>query len=159
MIHLFLSLTVGLLCGVLGIRQAQRIREENVTLARWALMLRQLCLLLQEGLSLPDAFDQAATENTAADRLLRSLADQLRAQPMAALPQLYTPQGKEGPLLVRLLEGLSHGAQESRILCVQQAAEEAGLLAQSVRDKAQQDARMWATLGWACGACLTLLLL
>lgn len=159
MIHLFLSLTAGLLCGMLGIRQAQRIREENAVLGRWAVMLRQLCLLLQEGLSLPDAFEQAAMEDTSADKLLRRLSSQLRTQPLVALPQLYTPRGKEGSLILRLLEGLSHGTQESRVLCAEQAAEEAELLARSVRDKARQDARMWATLGWACGACLTLLLL
>lgn len=159
MIRFFLAITAGLLCGVLGMRQAHRLRQENGTLSRWAVMLRHLCLLLQEGLSLPDAFDQAATEDSAADNLLRSLAGQLRAQPLTALSQLYTPRGREGPLLSRLLEGLSHGTQESRVLCAQQAAEEAELLAHSLRDKVRQDAHMWSTLGWACGACLTLLLL
>lgn len=159
MIRPFLAVAAGLLCGILGIRQARCIREENATLSRWEALLRHLCLLLREGLSLPDAFEQAGTELSAADLLLRRLAAQLRAQPLASLPQLYTPQGKEGAFLSRLLEGLSHGSQESRILCAQQAEKEAALLAQSAREKAQQDAHMWATLGWACGACLTLLLL
>lgn len=159
MIRPFLALAAGLLCGVLGLRQARRIREENANLSRWEALLLHLCLLLQEGLSLPEAFDQAATEISAPDQLLRNLAAQLRTQPLVPLPQLYTPQGRESVFLPRLLEGLSRGSQESRILCTQQAEKEAALLAQSAREKARQDAHMWATLGWACGACLTLLLL
>lgn len=159
MMRPFLALTAGLLCGVLGLRQARRIREESASLSRWETLLRHLALLLQEGLALTEAFDQAGAEASAPDQLLRRLAAQLRAQPTASLPQLYAPQGKEGVFLPRLLEGLSHGSQESRILCAQQAEKEAALLARSAREKAKQDAHMWATLGWACGACLTLLLL
>lgn len=159
MIRLLLALMAGMLCGVLGLRQAGRIRQESAALARWQVMLQHLCLLLQAGLSLPEAFTQCATEDTPCDALLRRLARGLQQEPLSSLPQLYTPQGAEGPALSRLMAGLSRGSLESRVLCARQAAEELALLAQSAREKALQDARMWRTLGWACGGCLTLLML
>lgn len=157
--RLLLALMAGLLCGVLGLRQAGRIRAEGAVLARWQVILQHLCLLLQEGLSLPEAFRQSATESTPADALLRCLADRLNNQPLASLSQLYAPSGPEGPALARLMAGLEHGSLESRVLCARQAAEELALLSQAAQGKVQQDARMWRTLGWACGGCLTLLML
>ncbi|MBQ8312346.1 MAG: hypothetical protein IJX84_03975 [Clostridia bacterium] len=155
-----LAVMAGLLCGVMGLRQASRIRETNATLHRWHTLLQHLCLLLQEqSLSLPEAFTQAAAENTAADQLLRQWAEALRRDPLTPLPQHYAPQGAEGAVLLRLLDGLSHGSLESRVLSAQQAAEEMALLASAAQSKAQQDSKMWSTLGWTCGACLTLMLL
>lgn len=154
-----LALMAGLLCGVLGLRQASCIREESAVLCRWQALLQHLCLLLQEGLSLPEAFRQAAVEHTRADAVLLHLADQMARQPLFSLSQLYRPQGPEGPALARLMAGLERGSLERRVLCVRQAAGEISLLAQSAQGKAQQDARMWRTLGWACGGCLTLLML
>lgn len=155
-----LAVMAGLLCGVMGLRQASRIRETNATLHRWQTLLQHLCLLLQEqSLSLPEAFTQAATEHTPADQLLCQWAEALRQDPLTPLPQHYTPQGAEGAVLLRLLEGLSHGSLESRVLSAQQAAEEMSLLASASQSKAQQDSKMWSTLGWTCGACLTLMLL
>lgn len=160
MIRPMLAIMAGLLCGVMGMRQASRIRETNATLHRWEIILQHLCLLLQEqSLSLPEAFTQAATDNTAADQLLHQWADALHRDPLTPLPQHYTPQGAEGAVLLRLLEGLSHGSLESRVLSAHQAAEGMALLASASQAKAQQDSKMWATLGWTCGACLTLMLL
>lgn len=159
MMRPLLALMAGMLCGVLGLRQSSRIRAESDRLVRWQMLLQHLRLLLQEGCSLPEAFRQAAAENTPADALLLALAQQLQHQPLVPLPQLYTPTGPEGAAIGRLLQGLAHGSLESRVLCIQQAAEEIALLAQDAQGKAQQDARMWRTLGWVCGCCLTLLLL
>lgn len=157
--RLLLALMAGLLCGVLGLRQASGIQEESAVLCRWQALLQHLCLLLQEGLSLPEAFRQAAGEHTRADGVLLRLADQLAGQPLASLSQLYQPQGPEGPALARLMAGLERGSLERRVLCARHAAEEIALLAQAAQGKARQDARMWRTLGWACGGCLALLML
>ena len=160
MIRPLLAIMAGLICGVLGMRQARRITQENATLRRWEIILRQLCLILQEGaLPLPEALDQAANDATPADVLLRGLSARLRAEPLRSLSQLYTPQGKEGPVLTRLFSGLAQGSLESRLLAATQAVQEIALLAESSQSKAKQDAHMWATLGWTCGACLTLMLL
>lgn len=160
MMRPFLAIVAGLLCGVMGMRQARRIREESAALHRWEVILQHLCLLLRQStLSLPEAFTQAATRDTPADKLLLRLAQALLADPLTPLPRHYTPQGAEGPVLSRLLESLSRGSLESRVLAAQQAAEEMALLASAAQDKAQQDGKMWATLGWTCGACLTLMLL
>ncbi len=160
MIRPLLAIMAGLLCGVMGMRQSSRIRETSATLHRWEVILQHLCLLLQErSLSLPEAFTQAATNDTPADRLLLHLANALQRDPLTPLPQHYKPQGEEGNLLLRLFEGLAHGSLESRVLSARQAAEEMALLSSAAQGKAQQDGKMWSTLGWTCGACLTLMLL
>lgn len=160
MIRPLLAVMAGLICGIMGMRQAQRLRQENAVLHRWEYILRQLCLILQEGtLPLPDALEQAASEQTPADTLLRQMAARLRAEPLSSLSSFYEPQGQEGPVLSRLFSGLEQGSLERRTLAVTQATQEIALLAQASQEKARQDARMWATLGWTCGACLTLMLL
>lgn len=160
MMRPLLAVMAGLLCALMGQRQARRIKEESALLHRWEAILHQLCLLLQESaLSLPEAFEQAAPETSPADALLRQLASRMRSEPLIPLAQLYTPQGREGPALARLFAGLSSGSLESRVLAAQHAAREIALLAESSRSKADQDARMWAKLGWIGGACLTLMLL
>lgn len=160
MIRPLLAVMAGLICGVMGVRKAQCIRQENATLRRWEIILRRLCLILQEGaLPLPETLDQAADEATPADMLLRRLSAGMRAEPLTSLSGLYTPQGKEGPVLARLFSGLEQGSLESRLLAASQAAQEFALLAEASQSKAKQDAHMWATLGWTCGACLTLMLL
>lgn len=160
MIRPLSAIMAGLICGVLGMRQARHIRQENAVLHRWEVILRQLCLILQEGaLPLPEALDQAANESTSADMLLRQLSARMRAEPLTSLSRLYTPQGAEGTVLARLFTGLEQGSLESRLLSARQAAQEFALLAEASQSKARQDAHMWSTLGWTCGACLTLMLL
>jgi hypothetical protein len=155
-----LALMAGLVCGTLGMRRARSIREENARLHRWENLLRHMCLLLQEGtLPLTEVLEQAAAEATPADELLRSLSGSLRRDPMTSLSALYTPQGKEGPVLRRLFAALEHGSLEQRVLCATQAAQEMALLAQTSMGKSDQDASMWAKLGWLGGACLTLMLM
>lgn len=160
MMRPLLAIIAGLLCGLLGMRQAQRLRDENIRLHRWEILLQHLCLILQEStLSLPEAFRQAATEHTPADELLRCLAQSMQAHPLSPLSDLFHGEGPEAPILSRLMARLSHGSLDSRVQAAQQAAQEIALLAASAQTKSQQDAKMWATLGWTCGACLTLMLL
>ena len=160
MIRPVLAIMAGLLCGMLGMRHGRAIREQSASLRRWETLLRHLCLILREGaLPLPEAFLQAATEPTAADNTLRSLALRMQEEPLTDLPQLYTPTGPEGPVLQRMFTGLATGSLEERLLAAAQAADEIALLAQSTGDKAATDARMWLKLGWLCGACVTLMLL
>lgn len=160
MIRPLLAVMAGLLCGVMGMRQSKRIHAENALLRRWQEMLQHLCLLLREGaLSMPEAFEAAADGSTQADAQLLRLAGAMREHPMTSLPDFYLPQGKAGPALARMFAGLSRGSLENRLLAAEQAGREIALLADTAQTKAQQDARMWTTLGWTCGACLTLMLL
>ena len=74
MIRPVLAVFAGLLCGLIGQRQARRLREEGANLRRWEQLLRRLALLLREGtLSLPEALRQSAGEDSAPDQLLRRL--------------------------------------------------------------------------------------
>ena len=163
MIRPALAVFAGLVCGVIGQRQARRLREEGTNLRSLEQLLRRLSLLLQEGtLSLPEALRQSAGENAAADRLLRRLAEGLEACPLTPLPELYAhlaPAGPEAPVLARLMDRLGRGSLESRCQAAEQAAEEIALLARDATDRAARDAKLHASLGWTCGACLTILLL
>lgn len=154
------AVMAGLLCGVLGMRQARGIRRDCNILRRWEQLLQRVALLLQESLlPLPDVLDRAACEESPADALLRDLSAALRADPLASLSRLYIPHGAEGPVLVRLFSLLEQGSLDSRLLAVDIARRELSLLSESSQDKVRQDARMWSRLGWLCGACLTLMLL
>ena len=160
MMRTVFALIAGLLCAFLGMRQARRLQSENTRLHRWETILQHLCLLLQESaLSLPEALRQCACEASPADALLQRLAESMQHDPLTPLNELYQPEGTEGPVLSRLMTRLSRGSLESRVQAVQQAAQEINLLAENAREKSSQDARMWRTLGWTLGACLTLMLL
>lgn len=163
MIRPLLAVMAGLLCGVAGLRQARQLTGGAARLRRLEELLRHLSLLLKESaLSLPEALEQAASSASAADDLLRSLALRMRSQPLTPLCELYEVlhvSGPEAAALSRLMARLGRGSLESRCQAVDQAAGEIAYLASAAGDKAAKDARMWATLGWTCGACLTLLLL
>ncbi len=158
-----LAVMAGLLCTLAGMRHASALRGEAARLARWVSLLRHLTLLLREGtLSIPDALCQAAEEGHQPDALLRQLAAALRENPLCTLAEAYRalhPDETETPAVLRLLERLGQGTQESRCLAAEQAADEIGLLAERASAKAQKDARLWQTLGFLGGLCLTMLLL
>lgn len=163
MIRAVLAVMAGLLCGVIGVRHARRLSGTASRLRRWEELLRHLALLLTEGdASLPEVFEQAASAHEAPDELLCRLARQMREQPMSMLPDLYAACQnicEEDGVLTRLMARLGRGSLESRRQAVEQAAEEIALLSASASAKAATDARMWTTLGWTCGACLTLMLI
>ena len=163
MIRSVLAVFAGLLCGLIGQRQARRLREEGANLRRWEQLLRRLALLLREGtLSLPEALRQSAGEDSAPDLMLRRLGDELEHNPLSPLPELFArcaPAGPEAPVLSRLMARLGHGSLESRCQAAEQAAEEIALMARAATERAARDAKLHASLGWTCGACLTILLL
>ena len=163
MIRPVLAVFAGLLCGLIGQRQARRIREEGANLSRWEQLLRRLALLLREGtLSLPEALVQSAGEDSAPALMLRRLGGELAEHPLSSLPELYAwaaSAGPEAPVLSRLMAQLGRGSLESRCQAAEQAAEEIALLARAATERAATDAKLHASLGWTCGACLTILLL
>lgn len=163
MTRLLPALAAGVICGVAGMRQASGLRRQAAALRRWEQMLRQMAFIMQERtLPLPDVMTQAASEAGEPDQRLRRLAEAMRAEPLTPLTALYEreqPTGPEAALLGRLMERLWHGSLEHRVLALTQAAEEIALLADAFAQKTAKDARMWSQLGWAVGACLTLLLI
>ena len=131
MIRPALAVFAGLMCGVIGQRQARRLREEGANLRRW-------------------------------EQLLRRLGDEMEQHPLSPLPELYAriaPPGPEAPVLARLMAQLGRGSLDSRCQAAEQAAEETALLARAASERAARDAKLHASLGWTCGACLTILLL
>lgn len=157
------AMMAGLLCALAGVRHAASLKGDAIRLNRWTYLLRHFSLLLKEGsLSIPEALTAAADQSGPADQLLHSLARQIRAHPLQTLAEALDACpgcALEHALLSRLLTRIGHGTKESRCLAVDQAAEEMALLAKSAAEKAEKDARLWQTLGFAGGACLTILLL
>ena len=153
----------GLLCAIMGLRRASGLQGSAARLHRWVQVLEHLALLLSEGaLTLPEAFEQAATAPLPPDELLRALAAGLRAQPLASLASLYAAQDSPCPerdALTRLMARLGRGSLEARCQAVSQTAQELALLAADARQTADKDAVMWRNLGFIGGACLTLMLL
>ena len=89
-------------------------------------------------------------------------AAQVAALPMTTLADAFAQVADDCPekdTLIRLFTHLGHGSKECRVLAVEQAAEEIRLLAQSAAAKADKDAKLWQTLGFTGGICLTILLL
>ena len=54
---------------------------------------------------------------------------------------------------------MGHGSKDNRVLAVEQCTEEMRLLAEAAAAKAEKDTKLWQTLGFIGGACLTILLL
>ena len=158
-----LALMAGMLCAIMGLRRAASLRSTAARLRRWACVLEHLALILSEGtLTLPEAFEQAATAPLPPDALLRALATGLRAQPLLSLSALYAAHDTPTPerdVLARLMARLGHGSLEARCQAVSQAAQELALMASDARQTADKDATMWRNLGFIGGACLTLMLL
>ena len=158
-----LAIMAGLLCALAGLRRASALKNEAARLNRWTVLLRHLSLLLQEGtLPIPEALCAVANATDAPDQLLHTLAKVVQQSPMTTLAQAYrqhSPPCPEQSAMQRMFLGLGHGSKASRSLAVQQAAEEIRLLAENAETRAAKDARLWQTLGFIGGACLTLMLL
>lgn len=163
MIRAMLAVMAGLLCAAAGVRRAGNIKRTAARLRRWTEALEHLTLILEEGTStLPEALERAATDSAAPDALLRALAQGLRQQPLASLPDLYAACAQPGPerdTLARLMARLGRGSLDMRCQAARQAAEELALMARQSRENAEKDAAMWRSLGFIGGACLTLMLL
>ena len=104
----------------------------------------------------------AAREDALPDRLLRTLAERLRAQPLQtpeALLDLSALPLQEQEIVLRLLRRLGRGSRESRRQAAELCGEEMRLLASSHRARAETEAKMWRQLGLLGGLCLTLWLI
>ena len=163
MTRTILAMMAGLLCSLAGFRYAASLKKDAIRFKRWVKLLQRLALLLKEGtLSIPQALCTAADENSAPDMLLQQLASSLTSSPLLTLADAYersNPSGGEIPILSRLFSRMGHGSKESRCLAIEQAADELAHLAQAAEEKADQDVKLYQTLGITGGICLTVLLL
>ena len=159
----FLALMAGLLCGLIGLRHTAHMRMEAQRLSRWAELLEQLALVLQEAvLPLPAALRCASDGSGTPDKLLRDAASALEGDPLLSFPEAFErlcPPCPERDALLRMAARISRGSAESRRLAAAQTASSIAQMAAQSQSRAAKDARLWQTLGWTCGACLTLLLL
>ncbi len=158
-----LALMAGLLCALAGVKHAAVLKGDASRMNRWVQVLRHLTLLLKEGvLSIPEVLCSAADGPAQPDRLLRNMAARMQSSPMLTVSEAFRegcPPCPEAELLARMFTRLGRGSQESRRLAVEQSAEEMALMAQNASAKAEKDAKLWQTLGFIGGACLTILLL
>lgn len=158
-----LAIAAGLLCALTGLRAADELCREARELRRWADVLQQLTLILRQAtLPLPEAMRAAADLNCAPDKLLQAAAAHLEAHRLSTPADAFSAvcsacAGHDA--LLRMLTRLGRGDAESRSLACGQAAGELSAMAERAERRAAADARLWRTLGWTGGVCLTLLLL
>ncbi|MBQ8554885.1 MAG: hypothetical protein IJ438_03325 [Clostridia bacterium] len=158
-----LSVMAGLLCALAGLRHASSLQGDAKRMRRWCSLLRHLALILrEESVSLPQALCCIADGTLAPDKQLRALAQGMQHQPLTPIADIFAAQCPPCPeqhALQRMFTRLGRGTLESRVLAVEQTGEEMALLTQEAAQRADRDARLWQTLGWVGGACLTILLL
>lgn len=157
------AIMAGLFCALAGVKHAASLKGDADRLSRWVQLLTHLSLLLKEGtLSIPEALCTAATNLQLPDRLMQDMAARIQGNPLLSLADAYRQCSEacmEHELLTRLFTRLGHGTKENRILAVEQSIAEMRLLASFAAGKAMKDARLWQTLGFTGGICLTILLL
>lgn len=157
------AVMAGLLCALAGLKHASALKGDAARQSRWVQVLSHLALLLREGtLSIPEALCTAADGSLAPDELLRAMAARMSASPMTGLGEAFLASCgdcAEKDVLTRLFARVGRGSKESRVLAAEQGAEEMRLMAASASAKAEKDAKLWQTLGFTGGICLTILLL
>lgn len=158
-----LAMMAGLLCTLAGFRHAAALKGDALRLVRWVQVLRHLVLLLEEGTtSIPEALCAAADTADTPDKLLRGIAAKMQTTPLLtpikAFRLISTPC-TENDILQRMFHRIGQGSRENRCLAVRQAAEELSLLAEQAANRADKDVRLWQTLGFIGGLCLTIMLL
>lgn len=158
-----LAIMAGLLCALAGVKYASSLKGDASRLDRWVQVLTHLSLLLREGtLSILEALCAVADGPHPPDRLLREMAGKLSATPMLSLREAFqacSADCAERDVLTRMFTRIGHGTKDSRCLALEQSTEEMRLLAQNASARAEKDAKLWQTLGFIGGACLTILLL
>lgn len=158
-----LAMMAGLLCALAGAKYASSLRADATRMARWVQLLQHLALLLEEAaLPIPQALCAAADGHLPPDELLRHMAAAIQAQPLLTPEAAFLQCCKdtqEKPTLVRMFSRLGRGSKENRCLAVQQASNEMQLLSQAAAARAEKDMKLWQTLGFIGGTCLTILLL
>lgn len=163
MMRAMLAVSAGLLCGVYGMHYAVNVKQDAQSLLRWTQLLENLSLIIREqALALPAALRQAADSSLEPDRLLHDVASALEAEPLLSLADAFrrcSRSASDNDVLYRLFIRLGRGSAESRLLALQQTRDALTLLAQRASQRAERDARLYRTLGWTGGVCLTILLL
>ena len=158
-----IAVMAGLLCTLAGVKHGASLKADAQRLARWCQLLRHLTLLIQEGtMSIPDALCAAADGHQPPDKLLRTIAMKLQASPLMTLAEAFSAcagECTERDLLTRMFIRLGQGSKESRVLALEQTAKEMKLLAEAASARAEKDVKLWQTLGFTGGICLTILLL
>ena len=158
-----LALMAGLLCAFAGFRHAAQLKATAARLSRWVQLLEHLSLLLQQGtLSIPELLCTTACSQQPPDLLLHQAADLIRNDPLLSPAEAFRRCALEGPecdVLSRFFQRLGHGTKESRSLAAAQAAQELQLLQAQASAAAEKDVKLWQTLGFTGGICLTILLL
>lgn len=157
-----LAVMAGLLCALAGVKHASALKADAARISRWVQVLEHLTLLLRQGmLSIPEALCAAADGPHPPDKLLRDMASAMHGSPLLSLPEAFKicPSWQERDVLGRMFARMGHGSRESRVLAAEQAAAELRLLATAASAKAEKDAKLWQTLGFTGGACLTIMLL
>lgn len=163
MTRALLACMAGLLCAFAGIKHAASLKGDAARLARWVQLLRHLTLLLEEGtLSIPEALNTTAEGRDTPDHMLRNIGQLLADSPIMTASDAFLKccdALPEKTALIRMFTRLGRGSKQNRILAVQQAAEELQLMANAASARAEKDARLWQTLGFIGGACVTIILL
>lgn len=158
-----LAVMAGLLCALAGVKHAASLKADAARMTRWVHLLTHLTLLLRQGMmSIPEALCAAADGPHPPDKLLREMAAAMQHTPLLSPGEAFEPcptAWAERDVLSRMFARLGHGSQENRCLAVEQSAAEMRLLAESASTKAEKDAKLWQTLGFTGGACLTIMLL
>lgn len=158
-----LAIAAGLLCAMAGMRAAAALRQEARDLRRWADLLAHLTLIIRQAtLPLPAAMLASADAALAPDKYLRATAEHLSAHPLTTPQEAFSaacPVCAGYEALQRMFARLGRGDAESMALACHQASAELDLLASHAEKRAATDARLWRTLGWTAGACMTILLL
>lgn len=169
MLRAWLALGAGIGCGVVGMRRASALRRRARELRRWLEALQRLSLLLDESAStLPRAFEQAGESGGTAQACLTATAERLKQAPgltpsqafmQAGLKYLDWATGEERAQLTAMLAGVGRGSLAMRRQAVEHTAEWLSLHLGWAEEKHRKDGKLALTLGWAAGACLTLLLI
>ncbi len=163
MMRAVLAVMAGLLCALLGLRRASALKGDAARLIRWGQALAHLSLLVREGtMSLPDALLHTAQGRAAPDMLLTAMASAVKASPMLSLSDAFLAHCGDVPekdALHRMFERLGRGTKEARSLAIDQCREEIALLCAKCTEKAEKDAKLWTTLGFTGGLCITIFLI
>ncbi len=163
MMRTVLSIMAGLLCALAGLRHAMSIKGEGARMQRWVQMLSHLALLLEEGtMSLPEAICRAAMGGSQVDQVMRDTASAVKDSPLTSLAVAFRARCGDWPerdMLCRMMERISRGTKENRVLAISQAQQEMELMAREAAGKAGKDAKLWATLGIVGGVCATIFLI
>ena len=158
-----IAVMAGFLCAVAGVKHAASLKADARRLARWVHILHHLTLILQEGtLSIPSALCATADGSHPPDKLLLDISGKVQSTPMLTLAEAFQQCSSncvESEMLTRMFTRLGHGSKQSRVQAVEQSAKEMTLLANAASEKAEKDAKLWQTLGFTGGICLTILLL